>query len=206
MALSTAKASSPINLYGATKLCSDKLFISAQNTVGKKNIKFSVVRYGNVFGSRGSVFPKFKSLKSSEKFPVTDPLMTRFNISLNESVEFVLNSLIRQKGGEIFVPKLSSYKITDLCKAMDYKKPIKIIGIRPGEKIHEELISISESKMTADMNNYYIILPPQFRETSIKYDLKKIKFVPKNFSYNSGSNPIFLKINELKKIIKTNSK
>ena len=206
LALSTDKASSPINLYGATKLCSDKLCISAQNTIGKKNIKFSVVRYGNVFGSRGSVFPKFLSLKNSQSFPVTDPFMTRFNISLNESVEFVLNSLIKQKGGEIFVPKLSSYKITDLCKAMNPRKRIQIIGIRPGEKIHEELISISESKMTADMGNYYIILPPQFRETSLKYNIKRIKFAPKNFTYNSGSNPNFLGVNELKKIIKLNSK
>ena len=153
VALSTDKASSPVNLYGATKLCSDKLFTSANNISGTRDIKFSVVRYGNVFGSRGSVFPKFIDLKKSDPFPVTDKTMTRFNISLTNSVEFVLNCICQQKGGEIFVPKLKSFKITDLCKAIDPNKKIKIIGKRPGEKVHEELISKVESSETIDLGD-----------------------------------------------------
>jgi UDP-N-acetylglucosamine 4,6-dehydratase (inverting) len=204
VALSTDKASSPVNLYGATKLCSDKIFTSAQNMIGKKKITFSVVRYGNVFGSRGSVWPKFKSLKSNETFPVTHPKMTRFNISLNQSVELILNSLLMQKGGEIFVPKLASYRLLDLCKAIDKNRKIKFTGIRPGEKIHEELISISESRLTIERNNFFIILPANKKtpEISLNYNLKKIKFPKKDFIYNSGSNKNFLSILQLKKIIK----
>lgn len=204
VALSTDKASSPANLYGATKLCSDKIFTSAQNMIGKKKIKFSVVRYGNVFGSRGSVWPKFKSLKNNETFPVTHPEMTRFNISLNQSVELILNSLFIQKGGEIFVPKLPSYKLLDLCKAIDKNKKIKFTGIRPGEKIHEELISKSESRLAIEKNNYYIILPTSKKtsEISINYNLNKIKFPKIDFSYNSGSNKNFLSVKDLKNIIK----
>ena len=204
IALSTDKASSPVNLYGATKLCSDKLFTSAQNISGSRNIKFSVVRYGNVFGSRGSVFPLFMQLKKSESFPITNKDMTRFNITLNESVEFVLLSLKRQKGGEIFVPKLSSFKIIDLCKAINPSKKIKIIGIRPGEKLHEELISKFEANETIDCGEYYVILPHKYYDTKFTYNIKKAKFVPKNFYYTSESNKLFLNLNELSILIKEN--
>ena len=172
--------------------------------IGKKKIKFSVVRYGNVFGSRGSVWPKFKSLKNNETFPRTHPEMTRFNISLNQSVELIFNSLFIQKGGEIFVPKLPSYKLLDLCKAIDKNKKIKFTGIRPGEKIHEELISKSESRLAIEKNNYYIILPTSKKtsEISINYNLNKIKFPKIDFSYNSGSNKNFLSVKDLKNIIK----
>lgn len=206
IALSTDKASSPVNLYGATKLCSDKLFTSAQNMSGSRNIKFSVVRYGNVFGSRGSVFPYFKQLKKSESFPVTHKSMTRFNITLNESVEFVLQSLKKQKGGEIFVPKLSSFKIIDLCKVIDQSKKIKIIGIRPGEKLHEELISKFEANETIDCGNYYVILPHKYYDTKYTYDEKKVKFVSKNFHYTSDSNHKFLNFTELSDLINQNKK
>ena len=203
IALSTDKASSPVNLYGATKLCSDKLFTSAQNMSGLRNIKFSVVRYGNVFGSRGSVFPAFMKLKKSESFPVTNKSMTRFNITLNESVEFVLQSLKKQKGGEIFVPKLSSFRIIDLCKMIDPLRKIKIVGIRPGEKLHEELISKYEANETIDCGNYYIILPHKFYGTQFTYNKKKIKFVEKNFHYTSEKSKKFLNIIELSNLIKT---
>ena len=202
IALSTDKASSPVNLYGATKLCSDKLFTSANNISGSRDIKFSVVRYGNVFGSRGSVFPKFKKLKKSDLFPVTDANMTRFNISLEDSVEFVLNCLCSQKGGEIFVPKLKSFKIIDLCKAIDSKKKIKIIGKRPGEKVHEELISKVESSETIDCGNHYIILPHNFNDTKMPYKKNKVKYVAKNFHYTSEINKVFLTIKELSQIVK----
>jgi UDP-N-acetylglucosamine 4,6-dehydratase/5-epimerase len=206
IALSTDKASSPVNLYGATKLCSDKLFTSAQNMSGSRNIRFSVVRYGNVFGSRGSVFPYFKQLKKSESFPVTHKSMTRFNITLNESVEFVLQSLKKQKGGEIFVPKLSSFKIIDLCKTIDQSKKIKIIGIRPGEKLHEELISKFEANETIDCGNYYVILPHKYYDTKYTYNEKKVKFVPKNFHYTSDSSQKFLNLTELSNLINQNKK
>ena len=201
LALSTDKASSPINLYGATKLCSDKLFTSAQNMSGSRNIKFSVVRYGNVFGSRGSVFPTFMKTKESEAFPITDRNMTRFNITLKESVEFVLQSLKNQKGGEIFVPKLSSFKIVDLCRAINPHKKIKIIGIRPGEKLHEELISKFEANDTIDLGNYYVILPQKYYDTKFNYDLRKAKFVPKNFHYTSETAKNYLNISELSKLV-----
>ena len=201
LALSTDKASSPVNLYGATKLCSDKLFVSAQNLVGKnKKCKFSVVRYGNVMNSRGSIIPKF--LKNNlNYFPVTNKQMTRFNITLIESVNFVLESLVDQRGGEIFIPILPSYKILDLCKAIDDKKKIKIIGIRPGEKIHEELCSSSESINTIILKKKYIILPPVQNNVAQTYDRKKFKFVKPYFSYNSGLNKNFLSLNQLKRLI-----
>ncbi len=204
VALSTDKASSPINLYGATKLCSDKLFTSAQNTIGSKNIKFSVVRYGNVFGSRGSVAPKFLEIQNKLNFfPVTDKNMTRFNITLKESVEFVIDSIVNQKGGEIFVPKLPSYRITDLCNAINPQKKIKLVGIRPGEKIHEELISISESRNTIEKKNYFIILPQKHEFSKINYKGKNLNYVSKNFEYNSGNNKDFLLIKEIKHLIKS---
>lgn len=205
VALSTDKASSPANLYGATKLCSDKLFVSAQNIVGKKDIKLSVVRYGNVMGSRGSVLPKFLEQKKKGIFTVTHKDMTRFNITLTESVKFVINSIVNQIGGEIFVPKLNSFKIVDLCDAIDQKSKIKYIGIRPGEKMHEELISENESQNTYDLSDYYVILSAIFSEKSFKkyqrsFNLKKVK---ENFKYDSLNNDQFLTTKDLKRIIKS---
>ena len=153
LALSTDKASSPINLYGATKLASDKLFITANNFKGKNKTKFSVVRYGNVMGSRGSVVPIFNQFHDKNYIPITDKRMTRFNITLQEAINFVLNSLKIMQGGEIFVPKIPSFKITDLAKAMFPEKNIKIIGLRPGEKIHEEMVSTGESINTIRYKN-----------------------------------------------------
>ena len=201
IALSTDKASSPINLYGATKLCSDKLFNSAQNIVGNKSLLFSVVRYGNVFGSRGSIVPKLLDEKKRGQFLITDPSMTRFNITLDESVKFVVNALLNQIGGEILVPKISSYRLIDLCKAIDSNCKIKIIGIRPGEKIHEELISIYESKNTIEFKDKYVILP--FLKKNILKHFKKNKFnyLKNNFFYSSDKNPAFLKIENLKKLV-----
>ena len=170
VALSTDKAAAPINLYGATKLCSDKLFIAANNIKGRQNIKFSVVRYGNVAGSRGSVMPLFKSQKKNKTLNITDKNMTRFNISLSEGVDTVLWSIKNMIGGEIIVPKLSSYKILDLAKAISKDIKIKIIGKRPGEKIHEEMITISDAGNTIDVGSHYLILP-----SNNSGDLKKFK-------------------------------
>ena len=158
IALSTDKAVSPVNLYGASKLCADKLFTSSNNIVGEQNIAFSVVRYGNVAGSRGSVFPEFEKQRINKKFLITDKKMTRFNISLDDSVNMVLWSLKNTFGGEIIVPKLPSYKILDLAKAIDQNVKIEIIGIRQGEKIHEELISKADNLYTYDIGKYYVIL------------------------------------------------
>ena len=159
IALSTDKASSPINLYGATKLTSDKLFIAANNYKGKKSSKFSVVRYGNVTNSRGSVIPFFLKKSKTGEIPITDINMTRFNISLEESVNFVIKSLSKMIGGEIFVPKIPSYRLIDLAKAIAPKAKIKIIGIRPGEKLHEEMISLSESINTLEYKDHFIVTP-----------------------------------------------
>jgi|TARA_B110000116_G_C16772649_1_gene554132 UDP-N-acetylglucosamine 4,6-dehydratase (inverting) len=205
IALSTDKASSPINLYGATKLTSDKLFIAANNYKGSKNIKFSVVRYGNVMGSRGSVVPFFLKMKKNNTFPVTDKRMTRFNITLEESVKFVISSLDKMWGGEIFVPKIPSYRILDLAKSISPKAKIKFIGLRPGEKIHEEMISESDSINTIEYNNHFVVTSSS---QLINWDKKKYmklnkfgKNCTEGFSYNSGTNNNFLKIDQLKKLI-----
>ncbi len=197
IALSTDKASSPINLYGATKLCSDKLFVSA-NYYSGKNI-FSVVRYGNVFGSRGSVVEVFKNRKNKKVLTITHKSMTRFNITLSESIDMVLWCLKKSYGSEIFVPKIKSYRILDLAKAFSKDAKIKFTGIRPGEKINEELISRNESRTTVDLGKYYAILPDSNYFLSNKY--KNKKKVPKNFSYTSDKNS-FLSISELKNLIK----
>ncbi|MBF11666.1 MAG: UDP-N-acetylglucosamine 4,6-dehydratase (inverting) [Flavobacteriaceae bacterium] len=205
VSLSTDKAAAPINLYGATKLTSDKLFIAANNIRGRSNIKFSVVRYGNVMGSNGSVIPFFLTKKSEGIMPITDPKMTRFNITLEEGVNMVLFALGNSKGGEIFVPKIPSYRITDVARAICGKCTQKIIGVRPGEKIHEEMITSSDSYNTYDLGNYYAILPqnPIFDLEKFvkKYDAKK---VPPGFSYNSLGNEYFLNIQELRDLIKKN--
>ena len=203
VALSTDKAASPINLYGATKLCSDKLFVAANNITGKRDLNFSIVRYGNVMGSRGSVIPFFMSKRESGKLPITDPEMTRFNISLSEGVDMVLWALENAVGGEIFVPKIPSYKITDVAKAICSKCEIEIVGIRPGEKMHEEMISATDSLNTVDIGNYYAILPPDIESIKKLYiDDRSAKPVEKGFSYNSGTNPHFLSLDELKDLFK----
>jgi UDP-N-acetylglucosamine 4,6-dehydratase (inverting) len=202
VALSTDKASSPVNLYGATKLCSDKLFTSAQNIIGNRKLAFSVVRYGNVMFSRGSILPKLLNEKKQGYFSITDLGMTRFSITLNESVNFVLNSLLSQKGGEIFVPKIPSYRLLDLCKAVDKNCRIRIIGLRQGEKIHEEMIATSDSNSTFDQGKYYVIINPSNQRT-LSYYKKNINFTKVNdgFSYNSGKNKCFLTVDKLKSLI-----
>ena len=203
VALSTDKACAPINLYGATKLCSDKLFISANNIKGKRDIKFSVVRYGNVFGSRGSVYPLFKSLIDEKTFPITDKNMTRFNISLDEGVSYVMWAIENSYGGEIIVPKIPSIKVVDLANAISPNSKKEIIGIRQGEKIHEELISTSESEVSYDIKKYYVIL--NHNKELINYYIKNYnaKKVSKNFYYNSENNNDYLTVKEIKNIIET---
>jgi len=201
IALSTDKACSPINLYGATKLCSDKLFIAANNYI--PDTSFSVVRYGNVEGSRGSVIPFFKSLKNKSVIPVTSKSMTRFSLSLNQSVKLVDWSLLNSIGGEIVIPKIPSYRILDLTRAINSKAKIKIIGIRPGEKIYEEMISSHDSMDTYELDKFYAILPHQDRRVINYYKSKlKAKKVKEYFSYRSDENKKFLTIKELQKIIK----
>jgi UDP-N-acetylglucosamine 4,6-dehydratase len=159
VSLSTDKAAAPINLYGATKLCSDKLFVAANNIKGSRNIRFSVVRYGNVMGSRGSVIPYFLKMRASGVLPITDPRMTRFNISLHDGVEMVLWSIENAWGGEVLVPKIPSYRLVDVATAVDPNCEQQIVGVRPGEKIHEEMITASDSFNTVDIGKYYAILP-----------------------------------------------
>jgi UDP-N-acetylglucosamine 4,6-dehydratase (inverting) len=204
VALSTDKAAAPINLYGATKLCSDKLFVAANNIRGKQDIKFSVVRYGNVMGSNGSVIPFFIKKKKEGVLPITDPTMTRFNISLQEGVDLVLYALEHAWGGEIFVPKIPSYKITDVAKAIAPECKTEIVGIRPGEKIHEEMITSSDSFSTYDLGRYYAILPQvpsfQINEYIHHFNAKPVK---KGFQYNSGENQEWVGVEELRELIKT---
>ena len=206
IALSTDKASSPINLYGATKLCSDKLFTSAKNYVGEKDISFSVVRYGNVLGSRGSVVPFFIKNKNKSILPITDKKMTRFTITLKEAVDFVIHCLKVMKGKEIFVPKIPSYNIVDVAKAINPKAKFKIIGKRPGEKLHEEMISYEESENVLEYKNCYIILPDQIScREYIKLNKKNfIKKISKQFSYSSLNNSNFLNISKLRELFKKN--
>ncbi|HMO61126.1 MAG TPA: UDP-N-acetylglucosamine 4,6-dehydratase (inverting) [Ferruginibacter sp.] len=189
VALSTDKAAAPVNLYGATKLASDKLFVAANNIRGWNDIIFSVVRYGNVMGSNGSVIPFFLTRKKTGVLPITDPTMTRFNISLQGGVDMVMHALEHAWGGEIFVPKIPSYKITDVAEAIGPECEKKIVGIRPGEKIHEEMITDSDSYYTYDLGKYYTILPSSHRwklEDFIQhFNAKK---VPYGFRYNSGEN------------------
>ena len=206
IALSTDKACSPLNLYGATKLAAEKLFIAAQNIVGIQKLNFSVVRYGNVFGSRGSVLPVFIKKSKKEEFPITDKKMTRFMMTLEESVNFVINSLVMMRGGEIFIPKLHSFKITDVALAINPKATFKIIGIRPGEKTHEELINVYESRETFELKNFYIIKSSNYGDSKILYKKKEFKMMKENFSYNSCDNKDYLSIKNIKSIIKNNYK
>ena len=203
VALSTDKAAAPINLYGATKLCSDKLFVAANNIKGSRDLQFSVVRYGNVMGSRGSVIPFFLNKAQSGVLPITDPAMTRFNISLKEGVEMVHWVLDHALGGEIFVPKIPSYRITDVAEAIGPSCEKPIMGIRPGEKIHEEMITASDSFTTVDLGRYYAILPSDGRVQKLYQESGvATRAVPKGFSYDSGSNSEFLTVNQLRDLIR----
>ena len=203
IALSTDKAAAPINLYGATKLTSDKLFIAANNIKGKRDIKFSVVRYGNVMGSNGSVMPFFMKIRETGTIPITHKDMTRFNISLEDGCEMVFDALDIMWGGELFVPKIPSYKILDVAKAIAPDCKHKIVGIRPGEKLHEEMITISDAMNTYDIGKYYTILPTQpifdIHKFISNFEAKKVN---EGFSYNSGSNSNWETIASLRKLIK----
>ena len=205
VALSTDKAAAPVNLYGATKLCSDKLFTAANTMVGNRDLKISVVRYGNVMGSRGSVIPFFMNMRSTGILPITHPDMTRFNISLDDGVQMVLWALEAMSGGEIFVPKIPSYRILDVAEAVcpDCSKPV--IGIRPGEKLHEEMITDSDAESTVDLGRYFAILP-SYQDQAYKLD-----YINQNSNagpythgaYSSDTNPDFLSVDQLKELIET---
>ena len=203
VALSTDKACAPINLYGATKLTSDKLFIAANNITGWNPIRFSVVRYGNVMGSNGSVIPFFLKKQKDGELPITDPTMTRFNISLQGGVDMVLYALEHAWGGEIFVPKIPSYRILDVAEAIAPKAKKTVVGIRPGEKIHEEMISESDSYFTYDLGKYYTILPavPKWKVQDFiaHFNAEKVK---EGFKYNSGENTVWETVESLRKLIK----
>jgi UDP-N-acetylglucosamine 4,6-dehydratase (inverting) len=202
VALSTDKACAPINLYGATKLASDKLFIAANNIVGKQNVRFSVVRYGNVMGSNGSVIPFFLSRRATGVLPITDPEMTRFNIPIEGGVDMVLHAMEHAQGGELYVPKIPSYRITDLAEAIGPECEHPVIGIRPGEKVHEEMITASDSFSTYKIGDYYVILPPAgFKNREQYLKERDAEPVEKGFRYNSGDNEDFLTVEQIRSLI-----
>lgn len=202
VALSTDKAAAPINLYGATKLCSDKLFIAANNVAGHRDLRFSVVRYGNVMGSRGSVIPYFLAQRKNGVLPITDPAMTRFNITLQQGVDMVLWAIENAVGGEVFVPKIPSYRIGDVAQAVGPECTTPVVGIRPGEKVHEEMITASDSLNTIDIGPYYAIVPSA-GILSIDDYLERHggQRVEPGFSYNSGTNTHFLTADEIRELI-----
>ena len=202
VALSTDKAAAPVNLYGATKLCSDKLFVAANNLTGSEETNFSVVRYGNVMGSRGSVIPFFEKQRLKGILPITDERMTRFNICLDEGIDMVMHAIDSAIGGEIFVPKIPSYNIMDLAQAIAPNVPTEMIGLRPGEKIHEEMITIADAPMTLDTGKYFVILPDTYRYTVNEY-MEKFGGVrvADNFKYNSGENIDFLSVDQLRALL-----
>jgi UDP-N-acetylglucosamine 4,6-dehydratase len=203
VALSTDKAAAPINLYGATKLCSDKLFIAANNFKGNRDLRFSVVRYGNVMGSRGSVIPFFLEKAKTGVLPITDPEMTRFNISLDEGVEMVFWALEHGMGGEILVPKIPSYRIQDVAQAIAPSCKHEVVGIRVGEKLHEEMITQSDSPNTLDLGGYYAILGASSKQQKMAYlDKTHAKEVRQGFAYESGSNEDFLSVERIRELIK----
>lgn len=203
VALSTDKAAAPVNLYGATKLCSDKLFVSANTFKGRQDIKFSVVRYGNVMGSRGSVIPFFLGRRHQDALPVTDPRMTRFNITLDEGVELVLFALEQMWGGETFVPKIPSYHILDLAKAIAPQSRVEVIGIRPGEKIHEEMVTESDAPRTVEFDRHFVILPssPLWDESAF-LEIFNGRPCADGFKYNSGTNTQWLTVEEIRTLIR----
>ncbi len=201
VALSTDKAANPINLYGATKLCSDKLFIAGNSYVGRNDTTFSVVRYGNVLGSRGSVIPFFMKQKEKGVLPITDPKMTRFWITLEQGVDFVLQCLERMVGGELFVPKIPSMKMEDLAEAICPDCDKKVIGIRAGEKLHEVMVSRDDARNTVEFSDHYVITP-QFHFFERRFNGEEGKPVPEGFEYNSSTNHRFLTIEEMREIVK----
>ncbi len=203
MALGTDKAVAPINLYGATKLTADKLFVAANNYRGGKDIKFSVVRYGNVMGSRGSVIPFFIKHREKGFLPVTDMRMTRFSITLEEAVAFVLQHIKGMRGKEIFVPKIPSYKVTDVAEAVAPECPLKIIGIRQGDKIHEDLITANEAMSTVEHENHFVILPSlhDLKKYKVGSNGKPHKTTEYGFTYTSGNNDHFLKVEEIRNLV-----
>jgi FlaA1/EpsC-like NDP-sugar epimerase len=203
VALSTDKAAAPINLYGATKLCSDKLFVSANNFKGHHHVSFSVVRYGNVMGSRGSVIPHFLRKRHEGVLPITDARMTRFNITLEEGVGMVLRALTHMWGGEIFVPKIPSYRVVDLAEAIAPECERKAIGIRPGEKLHEDMITATDAMNTLEFEKYFVILP-SMRLWDVDEYMKKFagKYCMEGFAYSSGTNEHFLTVEELRELIR----
>ena len=202
ISLSTDKAAAPINLYGATKLCSDKLFTAANNIRGQRDIRFAVVRYGNVLGSRGSVVPFFLARRKTGILPITDPEMTRFNICLQEGVDMVLWALENAHGGEILVPKIPSYRITDLAQAIGPDCQHPVVGIRPGEKLHEEMITASDSFNTVDLGRYFAILPMAAKYSVDQYcERLGCPAVEPGYAYNSGTNPDFLTVEQLRLMI-----
>jgi len=202
VALSTDKACQPINLYGATKLCSDKLFITGNSYAGSKQTKFSVVRYGNVMGSRGSIVPFFKDLVKSgaKSLPITDERMTRFWLRLDQAIELVIYAMENMQGGELYVKKIPSIKILDLAKAIAPDLPTKIVGIRPGEKIHEKMISSDDARNTLELDNHYII-QPDFHWWKARNNHLNGKPVPNDFDYHSGNNDKWLTVEEIRKLI-----
>ncbi len=205
VALSTDKAAAPINLYGATKLASDKLFVAANNFRGRRDVRFSVVRYGNVMGSRGSVIPFFIERAGSGVLPITDDRMTRFNITLQEGVDFVLDSFARMWGGEIFVPKIPSYRIVDVAEAIAPDAERKIVGVRPGEKLHEEMITSTDSYSTIEFGSYFVIMPswPQWDADEFRESSNGVAgaYCAPGFSYDSESNDRFLTVDQLRELI-----
>ncbi|WP_338849048.1 UDP-N-acetylglucosamine 4,6-dehydratase (inverting) [Massilia sp. W12] len=209
IALSTDKAANPINLYGATKLASDKLFVAANNMVGNRDLRFAVVRYGNVVCSRGSVIPFFQKLLAEgvKELPITDARMTRFWITLQEGVDFVIKNFARMHGGEIFVPKIPSARITDLAEAMAPGMPLKIVGIRPGEKLHEVMCPADDAHLTLEFDDHFVIQPSitfNVRDDYTHNQLGEVgKLVPAGFDYSSGSNPVFLDIPAIQKLVQT---
>lgn len=207
VALSTDKAAAPINLYGATKLCSDKLFVAANNYTNANQTRLCVVRYGNVMGSRGSVIPFFKARAAAGVLPITDERMTRFSITLHEGVKFVLDCLERMWGGELFVPKIPSYRIVDVAAAIAPDARLEVVGIRPGEKLHEEMITSTDSLSTVEFDDYYVILPTmrlwdveEFRRSS---SASEGRMVADGFAYNSGTNDDFLSVGQIRDLIAT---
>ena len=206
IALSTDKAASPINLYGATKLASDKLFVAANNITGSRDTRFSVVRYGNVVGSRGSVLPFFQKLiiEGKRELPITDPRMTRFWITLDQGVDFVHNCFSRMQGGEIFIPKIPSVRITDLASSFGVPTAIKVIGIRPGEKLHEVMFSSDDAHRALEFKDHYLLQPSIHLYRDVNYKIngvgEKSKAVPRSFEYQSGTNSHFLKVRELRRM------
>ena len=203
VALSTDKAAAPINLYGATKLCSDKLFVAANNMKGSRDLRFSVVRYGNVIGSRGSVVPFFLEKRKEGVLPITHADMTRFNISLEDGVEMVLYSLEHAWGGEIFVPKIPSYRITDVATAIGPNCEQKLVGVRPGEKLHEEMITETDSLNTLETDRYYVIIPSTSTWSVDNYlSAFNGKRVAEGFKYNSGTNTDWLTVAQLREQIR----